>query len=207
MNGMEWAYWALYCRDLASSLGTSPEGLAAREAVSRLKRAGPNTLAEDAAANAWGLFVRQLANPLVLILVFGAFVSMVLREWMDASIILSIVLGSALLGFWQEYRASAALAKLRQRLALSVQVRRDGSWVTVPVATIVPGDLVRLTAGNLVPADAIVLEARDFLVSEAALTGESFPVEKWPGPVPATAVPAQRTNSIHLGSSVRSGTA
>jgi Mg2+-importing ATPase len=141
------------------------------------------------------LFGRQLSSPLVLILVLGAVFSLVLHQWLDASIILAIVLGSAALGFWQEYRASAAVARLRARLALTAQVVREGVRRTLPVAEIVPGDLVLLSAGNLIPADGRVVEARDFLVSEAALTGESFPAEKTAG------------QAVFTGTSVQSGTA
>ena len=141
------------------------------------------------------LLARQFSSPLVLILVAGALLSAALRQWLDASIILAIVLGSAALGFWQEHRASAAVARLRERLALTAEVMRDGVRRTLPVSEIVPGDLVLLSAGKLIPADGRVLEARDFLVSEAALTGESFPVEKSAG------------DAVLTGTSVRSGTA
>ena len=138
---------------------------------------------------------------------FGALISLVLRDWVEAAIILAIVAGSALLGFAQEFRASRAVAELQKRIALTVRVRRGGKVATVPARDIVPGDLVLLAAGNRVPADGRVLEARDFLVSEAMLTGESFPVEKQPGTVAADAPLAARTNSVFLGTSVRSGTA
>jgi Mg2+-importing ATPase len=141
------------------------------------------------------LLARQFSSPLVLILVAGALFSLALRQWVDATIILAIVLGSAGLGFWQEYRASAAVARLRARLALTAQVVRRGVRMTLPVGEIVAGDVVLLAAGNLVPADGRVLEARDFLVSEAVLTGESFPVEKAAG------------DAVLTGTSVRSGTA
>jgi len=117
------------------------------------------------------------------------------------------VLGSSGLGFLQEYRASNAVAQLRQRLALTVSVLRDGKAQTLPTRALVAGDVVSLSAGNLVPADGIVLAARDFLVSEASLTGESFPVEKQPGALPAATPLSRRTNAVHLGTSVRSGTA
>jgi Mg2+-importing ATPase len=146
-------------------------------------------------------------SPLVLILIFGACVSLLLREWTDATIILLIVAGSSLLGFVQEYRASAAVARLRDRLALKVMAVRGGARCPIDARRIVPGDVVELSAGNLVPADGVVLECRDFLVSEAALSGESFPVEKVVGRVAADASLPQRTNSVFLGTSVRSGTA
>ena len=99
------------------------------------------------------------------------------------------------------------MAQLRKRLALTVRVRRDGALQTVEALQLVPGDIVLLSAGNLIPADGLVLEARDFLVTEASLTGESFPVEKQPGVLSADTPIAQRTNAVFLGTSVRSGTA
>ncbi len=107
----------------------------------------------------------------------------------------------------QEVRASNAVAQLRKRLALTAKVLRGATPRLVPTRELVPGNIVELSAGNLVPADGVVLEARDFLVSEASLTGESFPVEKQPGVLPAGTAIARRTNTVYLGTSVRSGTA
>ncbi|TAH51487.1 MAG: magnesium-translocating P-type ATPase [Betaproteobacteria bacterium] len=187
--------------------GSAHDGLASAEAARRLLQHGPNAVEDRDEQTALRLLLRQFESPLVLILVFGACVSLWLRQWVDAGIILAIVLGSALLGFAQEYRASVAIAALRRRLALTVQVWRDSQLVTIPAADVVPGDVVQLAAGSLVPADGIILEAVDFLVTEASLTGESFPVEKRPGVVPADAPLAGRSNVVFLGTSVRSGTA
>jgi Mg2+-importing ATPase len=200
-------YWSRTVHDVMAELGTRPQGLSAAEAAEKLRTHGANAVVDREELTALKLLLRQFASPLVLILVFGALVSLFLRIWVDATIILVIVLGSTLLGFSQEYRASTALAELRRRLALTAVVIRDGAARTVPAREIVPGDIVRLSAGNLVPADGLVVEARDFLVSEASLTGESFPVEKQPGVAPAEAPLAERRNSVFLGTSVRSGTA
>ena len=116
-------------------------------------------------------------------------------------------LGSSLLGFFQEYRASQAVQELKRRLALIVRVVRDGVERSAPFASVVPGDILLLSAGNLIPADGLVLEAADFLVSEASMTGESFPVEKRQGVVRADAPLAARADAVFLGASVRSGTA
>jgi Mg2+-importing ATPase len=188
-------------------MGTSARGLPSAEAADRLRRYGANSVEEQRRVTALRLLLRQFESPLVLILVFGASISMVLRDWVDASIILAIVLGSTLLGFAQEYRASAAVAALRRRLALTVQVIREGTVQTIAASALVPGDVIQLAAGNLVPADGVILDARDFLVTEASLTGESFPVEKQRGVLPADAPLAGRTNCVFLGTSVRSGTA
>jgi Mg2+-importing ATPase len=170
-------------------------GLSTAQARAALERHGANTVEDETRLAPLALAAHQFASPLVLILVFGAAVSAALRNWFEALIILAIVAGSAALGFAQEYRAGAAVAALRRRLALTAQVVRDGTVRTVPAAGIVPGDVVVLAAGNLVPADAMVMEAKDFLLSEAALTGESFPTEKRSG------------ERVFLGTSVRSGTA
>ena len=200
-------YWSCEAADLLRTLGSSAGGLAAGEAAERLQRIGANAVVEQRELTMVRLLARQFANPLVLILVFGAAVSLVLRGWVDAAIIIAIVVGSALLGFSQEYRASTAVAELRRRLALTARVLRDGRKETIAASAIVPGDVIELAAGNLVPADGVVLTATDFLVSQASLTGESFPVEKQAGVRPADAPLAGRTNCVFLGTSVRSGTA
>jgi Mg2+-importing ATPase len=200
-------YWSCDAAELLARLGTSKAGLAQRDAEARLECHGENSVTPSRAASTLRLLLGQVENPLVLILIFGAGLSLLLRQWTDASIILLIVVGSCLLAFTQEYRASAAMARLRDSLALRVTALRDGARQSIDASHIVPGDVVELSAGNLVPADGIVLECRDFLVSQAALTGESFPVEKAAGPVPANAALPQRTNSVFLGTSVRSGTA
>ncbi len=201
------APWSLDAAALKAALQTTEAGLTPREATRRQHLPGHEDLAADALP-AWPrLLLRQFASPLVLILLFGATVSLVLRDWTDAAIIGVIVIGSALLGFAQEWRASLAIAQLRQRVALSARVQRGGSERRVPAASVVIGDMVHLAAGNLVPADAVILQARDFLVSEAALTGESMPVEKRAGVCAADTPLARRDNMVFLGTSVRSGTA
>ena len=203
----EAAFWSRKASVLLSELGGDVEGLSSVEASRRLRAVGPNTLAEEADTGLVRLALRQFKSPLVLILVFGGVVSAGLRDWLDAAIILAVVLGSCGLGFLQECRASKAVAQLRNRLALTVAVLRDTARRVVPTRELVPGDIVTLSAGNLVPADGIVLESRDFLVTEASLTGESFPVEKQPGVLPAATPIGRRTNAVYLGTSVRSGTA
>ena len=200
-------FWSLGAAEVAASLASSAAGLSPAQAARRLHPEARARLGGRAAFAALRLLARQFRSPMVLILVFGAAVSMLLRNWTEAAIILAIVLGSTLLGFAQEYRADAAVAALRRRLALSVRVLRGGVERDVPAAAVVPGDVILLSAGNLVPGDGLVLEANDFLVTEASLTGESFPVEKQPGVLPAGTPLARRSNCVFLGTSVRSGSA
>jgi len=201
------SFWSEPAEALIERLSTSRDGLSSDVARVRFTEHGPNRVEDETHDAGLRLWLRQLESPLVLILVFGALVSLALRDWLDALLILAIVLGSTQLGFYQEYRASRAVTALKHRLALRARVMRDGSETDVPVDAIVPGDVVRLAAGDLVPADAAILEATDFLVVESSLTGESFPVEKRAGVVPADSTLPERTNAVFLGSSVRSGTA
>jgi Mg2+-importing ATPase len=201
------AFWSVAADQLALALHSSPSGLTAEEAAARLTTYGSNAIREEQKLGPIRLLLAQFSSPLVLILLFGAAISMAMRQWNEAWIIIAIVVGSAALGFAQEYRASQTVAQLKRRLGLTSHVMRDGRDVVVPAGDVVPGDVVLLSAGALVPADGRVLEAEDFLVSEASLTGESFPVEKRPGVVVATAPVMARTNSAFMGSSVQSGTA
>ena len=201
------AFWSRSAGQLYAALRSGAQGLDQAEAERRLRQHGANVLDEEPAAGVGRLALRQFKSPLVLILVFGAAVSATLQQWLDAAIILAVVLGSCGLGFAQEWRASTAVAQLRRRLALTVKAFRGGRLQTVEARQLVPGDVVQVAAGNLIPADGLVLAARDFLVSEASLTGESFPVEKQPGVLGADTPIARRTNAVFLGSSVRSGTA
>lgn len=186
---------------------SAERGLTAAQAAARLAQYGPNTIGAARRAGAIGLYARQFKSPLVLILIVASVVSLVATEWVDAGVVLVIVFGSTILGFVQEYIASNAVERLRSQVTLRALVIRDGAELMLPSAEVVPGDVVRLSAGSLVPADALVLEAKDFFVSQAVLTGETFPVEKMPGTVAPAAGLTERSNCVFMGTSVRSGTA
>jgi len=205
--GLDNPYWSQDAAVLRAALGSGPGGLSSEGAAAKLQLVGPNSVEDASRMSALRLLLRQFESPLVLILLFAAVISLTLQQWVDSAIILAVVVGSTLLGFSQEYRASTAIEQLKRRLALNCHVMRDGVEQTVPVSTVVPGDLVLLSAGNLIPADGLVIEAEDFLVSEASMTGESFPVEKRPGIIKPDAPLSARTNAVFLGASVQSGTA
>ncbi|MGZ8788370.1 MAG: magnesium-translocating P-type ATPase [Thermoanaerobaculia bacterium] len=169
-------------------------GLTSAEARERLAAAGRNELRGEEELSRGRVLAAQFRSPLLLLLVFAAVIAAATGEWLDAIIVMAIVLASAGLGFAREYRAQAAAAALRSRIRTRATVVRDGRSQSVPVDEVVPGDLVLLSAGSIVPADATLLEAYDFFVSEAVLTGESFPVEKAEGA------------PVFLGTNVRSGT-
>ncbi|MGE5221794.1 MAG: cation-translocating P-type ATPase, partial [Omnitrophica WOR_2 bacterium] len=149
----------------------------------------------------------QFKSPIIIILLVAVTISAFLKDFADSAIILVIVVSSALLSFLQEYNANNAAEKLRAQVTLKTRLLRDGKEISIPSEEIVPGDVVLLSAGSLIPADGIVLEARDFFVNQAVLTGETFPVEKRPGQVSAGRGLAERTNTVFMGTNVRSGSA
>ena len=182
---------------------SSALGLSSAEAAARLRQFGPNVAAASRRRSLALQFLARFSNPLVLVLLAASAVSAFVGDITSFIIILAIVLLSVTLDFVQEYRAGNAAERLRRSVALRATVVRDGSKTDVPAAEVVPGDLVALSAGDLVPADARVIEARDFFVDQAFLTGESFPVEKTPH-VSAPADTGMR-DSVFMGSSVVSG--
>lgn len=201
------AYWSRDAADLLAGLRTTAAGLSAGEAEIRRAEHGANVIREQRGVSRLGVLWNQLKSPLLWILLFAAVVSVFTREWLDAVIVLAIVGASAGIGYRREYRSQRAAATLAARVKTRVQVLRSGRPEQVLVEDIVPGDIVLLRAGSLVPADCVVLESTDCHVSEAALTGESFPVEKSPGPTPPETPLANRCGCMYLGTNVRSGTA
>lgn len=199
-------YWSLPLDALYASLKTAPGGLASDDAAARqpsVTRTYRPSLARQIGAS----LVRQLSSPLVLILLIGAVVALVAHDWLDALIVLSIVLASALVGSLHEIRSNRAIERLREQVASRADVWRDGRLQNLPASEVVPGDIVELSAGSLIPADGRLIEARDCFVNQALLTGETFPVNKQAGQVEAAAGLAQRDNCLFRGTSLRSGTA
>jgi Mg2+-importing ATPase len=203
----EYEYWSQPPDALLASLKSAPTGLSSAEAERRLSEVGLNSVSEKAQSTQWSLFLNQFKSPILLILLFATAISAVLQDWVDAVIIFVIIVGSALLSSYQEWSANAAAAKLRERVTSKASVLRDGQVQAIPSQQVVPGDIVLLSAGSLIPADGVVLEAKDFFVNQAVLTGETFPVEKKTEPVAAQSSLSQRINCVFMGTNVRSGTA
>jgi Mg2+-importing ATPase len=200
-------FWSFPAEEVLARLNSEPRGLSSAAASARLAAAGANRLKPEGRNGTFQLLVRQFASPMVLLLAFAAILSLGVGEAHDAIIILVILLASGLLGFWQERGAADAVRKLLARVAVRARVLRDGAEREVPLEQIVPGDVVLLSAGALVPADALILESKDLFVDEAALTGETYAVEKRAGPAPADAPLARRTSALFLGTHIVSGTA
>ena len=207
MNQLPPAFWSISVTEMYQKLETTKDGLTGDEARQRLARYGANLLKPPKRSDTWTLLLNQFKSPIILILFFATGLSFFLRDPVDAFIILSIVLVSGLLGFWQERGASNAIAKLLSIVQIKAEVLRDGSSKEIPVEEIVPGDIVILNAGDIVPGDGLVQESKDLFVDEAMLTGETFPVEKAAALLPVETPLGQRTNALWMGTHVVSGSA
>jgi Mg2+-importing ATPase len=194
--------------DLLAQLQTSEQGLTTQEAERRLSQVGPNEPAFAHRTAGFAQLLLFLANPLVIILLIASLISAVLGEQLNAAIIATMVLLSVALNSFQTFRSQRAADRLRAQVTPTATVRRDGEWRELPRRELVPGDVIRLAAGDLVPADARLLEACDLHVQQAALTGESLPAEKeaLDGGAPSKVL-AEARNVVLLGTSVVSGTA
>ncbi len=201
------SFWDKPAGELLRALETRREGLTSDEAARRLRQYGPNVLKPGKRRGPAALLLGQFAGPIILILVFAAVLSVFVGDRSDAVIILAIVLFSGLLGYRQERGAENAVRELLSIVRITAAVVRDSSQVELPVEELVVGDIVLLHAGDVIPADSLIVESRDLYVDEAALTGETFPVEKRAGVVPAEASLPKRTNAVFMGTHVVSGTA
>lgn len=201
------AYWARDAETLLTLLNSGESGLADREALRRLRFTSPTRWLGRARGSALRLFFHQFKNPLVLILVFATGMSMLVADWVEAGVVLSIVVASTTLAFTQEFSANRTFERLAARVRVLAVVVRNGQEKRIPAEQVVPGDVLLLTPGCLIPADCVILSAEKLYVNQATLTGESFPAHKQPGRVAPQTALANRVNCVYLGSSVDSGQA
>src|SRR5438034_2063161 len=189
-------------------LGSSPEGLSDEEAARRLEQHGPNVVASDERHTRLRLLLRACLNPLVLLLAVLAIVSLATGDVRAAAVMTVMIVLGVSLRFAQEARAGAAAEKLRAVIRVTATVLRAGRPVEEPLARLVPGDVVHLCAGDMIPADVRILTCRDLFVTQASLTGESLPVEKFEtAGERGDRTALEQKNLCFLGTSVESGTA
>jgi Ca2+-transporting ATPase len=192
--------------DALARAGSGTAGLAHAEARRRFQIYGPNELQATSRESAWRTLAAQFQNVLILILLSATVISGLLGHALEAIVITVIVLFAVLLGFIQEHRAGRALEALKKMAAPTAHVVREGLESVVPARDLVPGDLVHLRAGDRIPADARVVQAVNLAIDEAALTGESAPVEKTIDPLADAALPlGDRTNMAYAGTMVTRG--
>ncbi|WP_285109241.1 calcium-translocating P-type ATPase, SERCA-type [Paenibacillus sp. UMB4589-SE434] len=192
--------------DTLDHLGSSEQGLSTAEAANRISKYGKNALQEQEGKSIIAKLLAQFKDVMIVILLAAALISGILGEWTDAFIILFVVVLNAVLGVIQENKAEQALAALKQMSSPNAQVRRGGETITIRAEDLVPGDIVLLEAGNVIPADIRILESASLKIEEAALTGESVPVEKDVEPLDkADVVIGDRKNMAYMSSNVSYG--
>lgn len=190
---------------MSGQFETSREGLTTAEAVLRLDEFGPNQLPSAPRRSTLGRLLAQFNNLLIYVLMAAAAVAALLNHWIDAAVILAVVVVNAIIGFIQEGKAERALDAIRSMLTLHASVLRGGHRVTVEAEELVPGDVVLLEPGDRVPADLRLLRVRSLQIQEAVLTGESVPVQKSPEPVAADAPMGDRASVAFSGTLVTAG--
>ena len=182
------------------------EGLTGAEAKTRLQSFGENKLSEEKQITLAKLFLRQFNDSVIYILLAATLISFFIKEYIDAIIILSILIFNSFLGFSQEYKAERAVALLKQLTTLKTKVLRDGKIIEISSTDLVVGDVARLEAGDKVPADLRVFEANNLLTNEAPLTGESMPCSKQTGVLKRLTNLAERSNMLYSGTIIVRGT-
>ena len=193
---------------ILAELGSRMDGLTEAEVGIRWKQFGSNEIAREKGRSAWMRLLDNVRNPLVLLLVALGVLSYLTGDLRATVVIFVMVLLGVVLRFFQEMRADDAAAKLKAMVSNTATVVRNGKPIEVPLRSLVPGDIIRLSVGDMVPADVRVLLAKDLFLNQSALTGEALPVEKKAGPAPAGSEnPLDLPNICFLGSDVESGTA
>ena len=179
LQGNKVSWHVLDVAETLNQLNTSVEGgLSKQEAQKRLTQYGPNQLEEAPPTTIWQMLWQQFNDFVIYLLLIAALISVVVGDWVEASAIMAIVLLNAVMGVIQERRAEEALAALKELAAPEANILREGHRITIPARELVPGDIVFLEAGNYIPADLRLTSAVNLRIDEAALTGESVPVQK-----------------------------
>jgi len=191
--------------EVLTHLRTSNKGLNRQSVLVRIIQAGHNQLPTAKRPTVIDLFISQFKSPLVLVLLAAAVITLFIKQWTDAGVILAAVLANGLVGFGQEYKAEHTLQELNSYLQYYARVRRDNILQQVLARDVVPGDIVYLQAGDQVPADGRLLETQELEINEAALTGEVEPAVKSAGKLPENTVIADRVNMAYQGSTVTRG--
>jgi Mg2+-importing ATPase len=200
-------FWSLTPDAVKSKLSCGLNGLNTVEAALRLKLYGPNTIKSKKRKSAVLLFFSQFKSPITILLIVAALLSAGLQDLTDAIIILVIVVISSILSFWQEYGAANAVEELLKLVRLNCTALRNGQKTEIPFESVVPGDIVYLSAGDIIPCDSLIIESHEIFVDEAAFTGETYPVEKETGIVQKATPLSKRSNTLFMGSHVISGKA
>src|SRR3989344_3482054 len=202
---LQLSFWALPIGEVLDILETTRAGLSEDDVKERRSLFKENVLPHGPSLSHLSIFFRQFKSPLLALLMAASVITMFLKDWKDAGLILAVVVANVILGFYQESKAERALAHLRSYIIERTRVFRGGQETEINSSELVPGDVVHLAQGDRVPADCRLIYANDFLVDEAILTGESLPVNKTTEPSSFKAVLADRKDMAFSGTLVVQG--
>jgi magnesium-transporting ATPase (P-type) len=203
---MKW--YQLDAEEVLNKLNTSEAGLSGSEAEKRLEKYGLNKLPEEKGVSRLKIILHQFTSPLIYILIVAAIVTIFLGEYIDTGVIAAVLVLNAIIGYFQEYKAETSVRALKSMVVPKTKVLREGKEKEILSEILVPGDIVLLASGMRVPADLRLFKSTELRVEEAALTGESIPVEKKTGPIPEeNLTPGDQTNMAFMGTIVVNGRA
>ena len=207
MKSEKWQWHAAEYDQILVEMESSPHGLISYEAKNRLKEFGANQIKRKRKDGPFKLVWRQINNPLIWVLIGSSTLATLIGKITDGLVVLAVVIINTIIGFIQEFKAGNAIEALSDMVPENATVLRDGTNKTIPVSEIVPGDIVRLEAGDRIPADMRLIHQKNLMVAEAALTGESLPVQKSISAVNKDAAIGDRNCMVYGGTLVTAGTA
>ena len=198
-------FWSYDLDDILKRLKTNKAGLSSKEAEERIDKYGQNIFEEKKSSSNLSIFINQFKNPIIMILIFAAILSMFLKDYSDGIIILIIIIISAFLSYSHESKANNAVKKLLSSVSVTSSVLRDGKFGEIDNAMLAIGDIINVKTGDMIPADCLLIEENSLSMDESSLTGETFPVEKTIQKLPTNTGLSDRKNSLWMGTHVISG--
>lgn len=198
-------FWSYDVDEVLKTIETSKNGLSTEQANERIEKLGQNLFEEKKSASKLMVFINQFKNPITMILIFAAILSIFLKDYSDGIIILIIIMISALLSYNHESKANDAVKKLLSTVSVTSAVLRDGKFQELDNSKLTIGDIISVKTGDMIPADCLLIEENSLSMDESSLTGETFPVEKNVGKLEEKTALSQRKNSLWMGTHVISG--
>lgn len=198
-------FWSYDVDEVLKTIETSKNGLSTEQANQRIEKLGQNLFEEKKSASKLMVFINQFKNPITMILIFAAILSIFLKDYSDGIIILIIIMISALLSYNHESKANDAVKKLLSTVSVTSAVLRDGKFQELDNSKLTIGDIISVKTGDMIPADCLLIEENSLSMDESSLTGETFPVEKNVGKLEEKTALSQRKNSLWMGTHVISG--
>lgn len=198
-------FWSYDVDEVFKTIETSKNGLSTEQANERIEKLGQNLFEEKKSASKLMVFINQFKNPITMILIFAAILSIFLKDYSDGIIILIIIMISALLSYNHESKANDAVKKLLSTVSVTSAVLRDGKFQELDNSKLTIGDVISVKTGDMIPADCLLIEENSLSMDESSLTGETFPVEKNVGKLEEKTALSQRKNSLWMGTHVISG--